>query len=337
MATSEQLKLSEFIKNVHQNLRQHSQTYGTENAWKQHVKNIDQLKKYAQCMDTLANQFWEPNIRKRNSAATQYCRIQWAIKQCNEYFFDTGLMYQRRREIDIIHKLAVHLTKIDISEPENCNEVVILDVGSCFNPLKSITNFEVIAIDLCPANAFVKKCDFLEVKCLDHVDIPSLKTGSEITELPKEHFNVVLFSLLLEYLPSNEQRILCCKKAYQLLKPEGILIIITPDSKHVGANAQLMKAWRYTLAGLGFMRIKYEKLTHLHCIVFRKCLFKPTADRWVDLHKADGFDRNQINIPQDAKIYNNVEKNIEPNPKRVKIDKTSKSKCETFLNLLPPQ
>lgn len=317
MASSEHLKLSEFIKNVHQNLRQHSQTVGTENAWKQHIQNIDQLKKYAECMDTLANQFWEPNIRKRNS--TQSCRIQWTIKQCNEYFFDTGLMYQRRREIDIVDKLGIDQRKI--SEPENYKTVVILDVGSCFNPLKSIPNFEVIAIDLCPANEFVKKCDFLEVKCLDNVDI----SESEITDLPLEHFNTVLFSLLLEYLPSNEQRILCCKKAYQVLKPEGILIIITPDSKHVGANARLMKAWRYTLAGLGFMRIKYEKLTHLHCIVFRKCLFKQTADRWVDLHKADGFELNQLNIPQDSKIFNNMDKNnIEPNPKRVKIDKTPK-------------
>uniref|UniRef100_A0A1B0BH46 C2H2-type domain-containing protein n=1 Tax=Glossina palpalis gambiensis TaxID=67801 RepID=A0A1B0BH46_9MUSC len=66
-------------------------------------------------------------------------------------------------------------------------------------------------------------------------------------------------------------------------RPEGILIIITPNSDHVGRNAT-----RYTLNCLGFMRIRFEKLPHITCLVFRKAIDPRISERC-------------LKIPQDNK------------------------------------
>ncbi|KAI8039492.1 hypothetical protein M5D96_006903 [Drosophila gunungcola] len=67
-------------------------------------------------------------------------------------------------------------------------------------------------------------------------------------------------------MPSAEQRLQCCRKAYDLLLPEGILVLITPDSQHVGKNAHLMKNWRYSLARIwpaaGALREAAAHLVH---------------------------------------------------------------------------
>jgi 25S rRNA (adenine2142-N1)-methyltransferase len=120
-------------------------------------------------------------------------------------------------------------------------------------------------VDIAPGHPTVKKCDFINVKICQAQEIEK-----PISTLPASFFDLVVFSLLLEYFPSKEARYKCCENAYQILKPGGILVIITPDSKHATANAPLMRQWRVSLATLGFWRVDYEKLHHLHCMVFRK-------------------------------------------------------------------
>ncbi|KAK3871656.1 hypothetical protein Pcinc_023214 [Petrolisthes cinctipes] len=99
-----------------------------------------------------------------------------------------------------------------------------------------------------------------------------LPTCQEIRTLPGSFYDVVIFSLLLEYLPSPSQRLACCRNAYRVLKPGGILALITPDSKHQNANAHVYKLWRLSLSYLGFSRVKYQKCAHFHGLVFRKAL-----------------------------------------------------------------
>lgn len=100
------------------------------------------------------------------------------------------------------------------------------------------------------------------------------KTTNCISSLESNSYDVLVFSLFLEYIPSPKQRFQCCQKAYSLLRPNGILCIITPDSKHQNANVHIYKLWKMSLGFLGFSRTRYEKLTHFHGMVFRKGLCK---------------------------------------------------------------
>lgn len=294
MASPEQVKLSTFIKEVHLKLRRDTKILGKNEAWEKHCNNSDLLNKYAYAMETLSTVHWEKNNCKIYSKATS--RINWIYDFSNFYFKKGGKIIQRQRELNI-YKSHINIS-IDgkiLEEPnqDEMEKLNLLDVGSCYNPFERFPVFEVLAIDIAPANEKVKKCDFLNVKVTNAAN----HKENNLHEIKKDHFDIVVFSLFLEYLPTSEQRFDCCKKAYDILKSEGILIIITPDSKHVGANAKIMKSWRCILAKIGFSRIKYEKLPHVHCMAFRKSLFKEVAQRWASIYRGDGF--QEFVIPQD--------------------------------------
>lgn len=142
----------------------------------------------------------------------------------------------------------------------------LLDVGSCYNPFTCYEDLDVMAVDLCPAVDSVYQCDFLTVPIQQDMIIDEGK----VLSLKRNHFQCVIFSFLLEYLPSPAQRWACCCKAQKVLTDEGLLLIITPDSKAAHSNAKVMKSWREAMETIGFKRIKYEKLQHAHCMAFRK-------------------------------------------------------------------
>ncbi|XP_017772370.1 PREDICTED: probable methyltransferase BTM2 homolog [Nicrophorus vespilloides] len=292
MASTEHLKLSTFIKDVHKRLREDSKSIGPEAAWKKHCEDATTLNQYADSMKELATIHWKQNEDKEKSKA--FSRISWIYKQAVGYFREGGLDYQRDREKSI--SIILNIDGSVYKDFENERQLKLLDVGSCYNPFQQFDEFDVLAIDIAPANDNVKKCDFLNIDIVDGSDINT--TVDTVISLKNESFAVVVFSLLLEYLPSAEQRLCCCQNAYDLLIPEGILIIITPDAKHVGANAKYMKSWRFVLAKMGFSRIKYEKLTYLHCMVFRKSVNPAVAQRWAKMNE-DKNVYDSINIPQD--------------------------------------
>ncbi|XP_037899559.1 S-adenosylmethionine sensor upstream of mTORC1-like, partial [Glossina fuscipes] len=179
-------------------------------------------------------------------------------------------------------------------------KIKFLDIGTCFNPFAKVLYFEVTVADLCPSTDDVLQTDFLNVQ-IKSMENPTVGLeNNTVTYLPTIYYECVVFSLLLEYMPSSEQRINCCSKAYELLRPQGILIIITPDSDHVGRNAVLMKNWRHTFNCLGFMRIRFEKLPHITCLVFRKSVDPRISARWCILHK-ESYMTFSLKIPQDNK------------------------------------
>ncbi|CAG9861042.1 unnamed protein product [Phyllotreta striolata] len=281
MALKEHLEASDFIKNVHADLRKMSKTIGINEAWKNHCTNKETLDKYSLAMKELATKYW------KNPSSNS--RISWVHEACINYF-ERDMFIARNKELEIADKLNICInTKYD----DFTGKWKMLDVGSCYNPFKQFIEFNVTAIDISPAVNTVNKCDFLSIKYG-----PFCFEGEEITRLPRDHFDVIVFSLLLEYLPSPQQRQLSCQKAFNLLKTEGILVIITPDSNHLGRNAKYIKSWRFVLADMGFSRMKYEKLEHLHCMVFRKSFDVRIPARWANIHrKEQAF--AEIFIPQD--------------------------------------
>ena len=91
-----------------------------------------------------------------------------------------------------------------------------------------------------------------------------------LQQLQAESFDVVVFSLLLSYLPCTQQRLQCCINAHRVLRPHGLLLVVTPDSSHQNRHAGMMKSWKECIEAIGFHRWKYVKDTHLHCMAFRK-------------------------------------------------------------------
>jgi len=160
----------------------------------------------------------------------------------------------------------------------------LLDVGSCYDPFARFEDFNAFAVDITPSTPSVVEMDFVTVPVIeaeindDNVEENCIVESSsppppfrDSTHLIANSFHVVVFSLLLEYFPSPRQRWICCLKANRTLKMDGVLVIVTPDSSHVNKRAPQMKSWRNALeTHLGFKRWKYEKLTHLHCMMYRK-------------------------------------------------------------------
>ena len=156
--------------------------------------------------------------------------------------------------------------------------------------------------------------------------VESVTPRDHVSSLEGNSFDAVIFSLFLEYIPSPQQRFRCCRQAYDLLRPNGILCIITPDSKHQNANVHLYKLWKITLAFLGFSRIKYDKQSHFHGMVFRKGLCKRAweldAEREIAAAKKtqvkDKFSsidyekvHSEIYIPQDFQDFSESEEELE--------------------------
>lgn len=293
MASGEQLELSNYIKSVHEELRNQAKTYGAEKAWLKHNEAEEKLQKYAQAMKTLSTKYWETHSKSDPKVVS---RIDWVYKFCCGYFEKGGFKCYREKEEQVAAKSGTGI------QYNFCEELFkpyrLLDVGSCYDPFGMFSEFKTVAIDIAPAVPQVYKCDFLKVPI--STENVFFNSRNELVFLPENYFHIVVFSLVLEYLPSSDQRLLSCKKAYNLLKPEGLLFIVTPDSKHVGANFKIMKTWRYLLAELGFSRIKYEKLAHIHCMAFRKSLHCGVTQRWTKLHKDHNF-YNAFVIPQDFK------------------------------------
>lgn len=295
MATEEHKKLATIIKDVHESLRVASRQIGPSQAWELHTQNTECLKDYADAMRKLAT-IWEDNSSNCDLLARS--RIKWTIDYCMSYFLANGILQEKRdREHRLLESLELDATQCEYHK--ETDRIRVLDVGSCFNPFKGLDCFDVTAIDLCPATDTVLEGDFLKIN-ITPSDTTILPVNGKIHSLPANYFNCIVFSLLLEYIPSSEQRLSCCLKAYELLKFEGILIIITPDSQHVGKNAAIMKNWRYTLATIGFNRIKFEKLPHIACMVFRKSIDSRLPKRWAETHK-ESYMSVSIDIPQDNK------------------------------------
>ncbi|XP_025200980.1 S-adenosylmethionine sensor upstream of mTORC1 [Melanaphis sacchari] len=293
---NEHIQHAEFIKNCHLRLRLNSIKIGVDKAWQNHCSDDLLLKNYSNTMHKLASQFWDTNNKNDPSS----CRISWISNNVLKYFQEDYL-HEIIREKSLAQKFNVLWNIDDITHiPEN--PFYLLDVGSCYNPFQKYSLYKVLPIDIAPAIENVVKCDFLTVP----LDIELNIFDNVCQTLPMSNFDIVVFSLFLEYFPSPKQRYKCCEKAYNVLKPGGLLVIATPDSSHASYNSIIMKNWKISLSNLGFWRIKYEKLTHIHCMVFRKCLLKQIPRNWLHSLNIVNNIEDLITIPQDSRDYDKI-------------------------------
>lgn len=164
------------------------------------------------------------------------------------------------------------------------------------------------------------QCDFLSID-IHKKSSDRIPTDSKVI-LYEESFDIVVFSMVLEYLPATEQRAVFCFKAWQLLRLNGLLILISPDSKSLHHNAPMMKSWKTALESIGFFRVKYDKLKHLHCMAFRRCsmLSHVNITNCVSL-------AHLLYTPQDFKTYEDDFVVVDRN------DEDDHSICRQFLEL----
>lgn len=250
---------------------------------------------YSYTMYRLASQFWDTNNKNEPSN----CRISWISNNILKYFQD-NYSHEIKREKSLSQRFNANLNITDIINHVPEKPFYLLDVGSCYNPFQKYSSFKVLPIDIAPAIENVIKCDFLTVPLSVKLNI----FENVCQTLPLSSFDVVVFSLFLEYFPFPRQRYKCCEKAYNLLKPGGLLVVATPDSSHESYNSMLMKNWKISLSNLGFWRIKYEKLTHIHCMVFRKCILEQIPRNWLhSLNITEYIIEDLITIPQDSRNY----------------------------------
>ncbi len=185
-----------------------------------------------------------------------------------------------------------------------------------------------------PSCQTVLECDFLSVAIEDQPSVvprlalPTLPSTAAaqsqrtISVLHAASFDVVVFSLLLSFLPLPQHRLEFCCRAHRLLVLHGLLLVITPDSSHQNKHAAMMKDWKTAIEAIGFHRWKYFKDVHLHCMAFRKT----TASRL----SYDGLLENEnynLHIPQDKQCITTWPK---PSPL---ID--SSQSLHDFLSQLP--
>lgn len=161
----------------------------------------------------------------------------------------------------------------------------------------------IVIVSVTPMQS-VLQCDFLNVRIMTRGESAGTaakqellihRDGNTVHGIREGSFDVVVFSLLLSYMPSTEQRMECCIKAHSLLVPHGILLIITADSSHQNRHVDMMKSWRSAIEAVGFQRWKYVKDVHLHCLGFRKTLLSPVTG-YSSVHSR--FHQN-MTIPQD--------------------------------------
>ena len=133
--------------------------HNVEEVWCKLLADKPSLEAYSHAMRTLAVGSWEEN------GVRQASRIQWCVQVCSEYFKQHGALHTlllkdlKRRNHDMPTIVPLPLLPsslegvIEIVENYSCRMTLnLLDVGSCYNPFRHYSQFQVTAIDIAPAD-----------------------------------------------------------------------------------------------------------------------------------------------------------------------------------------
>jgi len=286
MASVEQRALAEDVKAVHRKLREQLlEGAEVEEVWKKHVQDQETLDKYSESMKLLATSYWE--------SSGEESRVQWVKSQVESYFWGGGVEREARKDQKRLWRSKGDTRENEESEKATssggCNledEILgegngkdgersslrVLDVGSCYNPFGELEGWQVLPVDIAPATPSVKLCDFLSVELAAETVVVTKECNrkTEVKSVERGGYHVVIFCLLLEYLPSSALRLQAVEKAVGALKEGGLLCIVTPDSCHQARNSEQLSSWKFGLGLLGLSKVTYTKAKHFHGLVYRK-------------------------------------------------------------------
>jgi len=210
MASVEQRALAEDVKSVHRKLREQLlEGRKAEEVWKNHVQDQETLDKYSESMKQLATTYWESNGEES--------RVEWVKEQVERYFWGEGKVREQGKDQKRLlrSKDNGRGEKVNESTPSDGDfkesklmekekvetPLRVLDVGSCYNPFGECERWQVLPVDIAPATPRVQFCDFLSVELADETVIHERNHKTEVLSLEKSSYHVVIFCLLLEYLP----------------------------------------------------------------------------------------------------------------------------------------
>lgn len=284
MASAEQRALAEDVKAVHRKLREQLlEGAEVEEVWKKHIQDQETLDKYSESMKLLATSYWE--------SSGEESRVQWVKSQVEHFFWGDGVEREAQKDQKRLWRSKGNATEEGAIKKatsyEDCNledetlgegnrkyaekaPLRVLDVGSCYNPFGELEGWQVLPVDIAPATPGVKLCDFLSVELAAETATKECNRRTEVKSVERGGYHVVIFCLLLEYLPSSALRLQAVEKAIGALKEGGLLCIVTPDSCHQARNSEQLSSWKFGLGLLGLSKVTYTKAKHFHGLVYRK-------------------------------------------------------------------
>ncbi len=130
--------------------------------WSKHLTDSDTLCRYSSAMQSLATGPW----KKKHASS----RIIWCTDTIREYFPDCRLVHLLEKDLkrfEYGNPTLVEPTLLPKSQEEIITiahefnrrpQLNVLDVGSCYNPFKEYTDYNVTAIDIAPATEVSRKC-----------------------------------------------------------------------------------------------------------------------------------------------------------------------------------
>ncbi|EDQ92975.1 uncharacterized protein MONBRDRAFT_22269 [Monosiga brevicollis MX1] len=246
-----------------------------QQVWDRHLEDHAALEAYAAAMHELAESHW----KTADDRTDHVDRVAWSYQQISRYFTkelskclakDARRLQHRDPGPDVAVSVppatadehpATKQAKVDPNH-SFAAPFRVLDVGSCFNPLRVHKDLDVTALDLAPATPEVLRADFLQC----------FSSGQEgpAAELCPHSFDVVVMHYVLSYMPSPWLRYKCIQQARRALRPNGLLILTDPDSSKQNKNGPRMAAgWRRAIQSCKFRRVAYERLPHCHAMSFR--------------------------------------------------------------------
>lgn len=235
------------VKSIHKRHRREFLKSGTSKLlWLQIVKDKKTLREYASAMDVLSRN-WE----KEGDGVS---RTEWCRRKLTDYI-------EKRHA-----KFCKQHADLEIQSLPANRKLKVLDVGSCNGLTKELLDFEILPVDIAPANE--------NVYCLDMTspvfgEETVISSDRNIEQLARD-FNAVSFLYVLTFIPDPLLRVKALMSANKCLALGGLLLIASPDSACQNKHMHLIRDWFSGLEDLGFHKLSYTKEKHFHGLTVGK-------------------------------------------------------------------